>query len=55
MGEVRIAYKISIGKPEGVRPLRRPRHTWEEKKVDLREEVLEGMDWIHPAWDRDCW
>jgi hypothetical protein len=38
MGEVRNAYKILVGKPEGKRPLGRPRHRWENNiKTDLRE------------------
>jgi hypothetical protein len=37
MGEIRNAYKILVGKPEGTRPLRRPRHTWEDNiTIDLR-------------------
>jgi hypothetical protein len=38
MGEIRNAYKILVGKPEGKRPLRRPRHRWEDRiKMDLRK------------------
>jgi hypothetical protein len=38
-----------VGKPEGKRPLGRPRRRWEDNiKLDLREKnVLEGVDWIH--------
>jgi hypothetical protein len=47
-GEIRNAYRILIGKPEGKRPLGNSRHRWEDNiKMDLREIVLEGMDWIH--------
>jgi hypothetical protein len=38
-GEMRHAYKILIGKPEGKRPLGSPRHMWEDFKMDLREWV----------------
>jgi hypothetical protein len=45
MGEVRGAYNILVGRPEGRRPLGRPRHRWEDNiKMDLREMGL-GM-WI---------
>jgi hypothetical protein len=38
---------IFVGKPEGKRPLRRPRHMWEDNiKMDLREIGWGGMDWI---------
>jgi hypothetical protein len=46
MCEVRNAYNILIGKPEGERPLRRPRRRWED---NVREIGREGTDWIHLA------
>jgi hypothetical protein len=56
MGEMRNVYKILIGKPEGKRPLRRPRHKQENNiKMDFNEIVWEGADWIHLAQDRDWW
>jgi hypothetical protein len=49
------AYKISVGIPEGRRPLGRPRSRWEDNiKMDL-QEVGWGMDWIELAQDRDRW
>jgi hypothetical protein len=46
--------RILVGQPEGKRPLRRPRHRWEDNiKTDLREIGLGGMDWIHLAQDRE--
>jgi hypothetical protein len=52
--ERRKVYKVLVGKPEGKRPLRRPRHRWEEgSKMDLRETGWEAVDWIHLAYDRD--
>jgi hypothetical protein len=43
-----------VGKPEGKRPLRRPRHRWEDRiRMDLREIGLGGVDWIRLAQDRD--
>jgi hypothetical protein len=56
MGERRGAYRTSVGKPEGGRPLGRPRRRWEDNiKMDLREVEWEGMDWIKVAQDMDRW
>jgi hypothetical protein len=56
MGEVKGAYNILVGRPEGRRPLGRPRHRWEDNiKMDLKETGFEDMDWIHLARDRDTW
>jgi hypothetical protein len=52
----RNAYRILAGKPEGKRPLGRPRRMWEDNiKMDLRDIELGGMDWILLAQDRDQW
>jgi hypothetical protein len=48
MGEERKVYKVLVGKPEGKRPLERPKD-----KKDLRETGLGGLDWIRPSQDRD--
>jgi hypothetical protein len=53
MAEMRNAYKMLSGRPEGTRPLGRPRHRWEDLRLDLREIDREGVDWIHLAQDRD--
>jgi hypothetical protein len=54
MGEVRGAYKILVGRPEGRRPLGRPRRRWEDNiKMDLREVGFGDVDWIHLAQDSD--
>jgi hypothetical protein len=56
MGERRGAYRALVGKPEGRRPLGRPRRRWEDNiKIDLREVGWGGMDWINLAQDRDRW
>jgi hypothetical protein len=56
MGEVRGAYNILVGRPEGRRPLGRPRRRWEDNiKMDLREIGFGDVDWIHLARDRDTW
>jgi hypothetical protein len=48
--------KILVGKPEGKRPLGRPRHRWEDNiKMDLREIEWEGVEWIHMVQDREQW
>jgi len=56
MGEEREAYGILVGKPEGKRPLRRPRRRWVDNiRMDLQEEGCGYMDWIEPAQDSDGW
>jgi hypothetical protein len=56
MGEVRGAYNILVGKPEGRRPLGRPKRRWEYGiKMDLRETGFGDVDWIHLAQDKDRW
>jgi hypothetical protein len=56
MGERRGAYRVLVGKPDGRRPLGRPRRRWEDNiKMDLREVGWEGMNWINLAQDRDRW
>jgi hypothetical protein len=53
--EKRGAYRILVGRPEGMRPLGRPRRRWEDNiKMDL-QEVRWGMDWIELAQDGDRW
>jgi len=56
MGEMRNAYKILVGKPEGKRPLGRSRHRWEGNiRMDLREVMWEGVDWMYLAQNMDQW
>jgi hypothetical protein len=53
-GEKRNAYGILVGKPEGKRPLGRPRHRWVNNiKMNLKEIGWGGMDWIDLAQDSD--
>ena len=55
MGEWRRVPRVLLGKPEGKRPLGRPRHRWEDNiKMDL-QEVEGGGDWMELAQDRDRW
>jgi hypothetical protein len=59
MGEERGMYRVFrvlVGKPEGKRPLVRPRCRWEDNiRMDLQEVGCVGMDWIGLAQDRDRW
>jgi hypothetical protein len=56
MGKKRNAYKLSVGEPEGKRPLGRPKRTWVDNiKIDLLEIRWDGVDWIGLAQDRDKW
>jgi hypothetical protein len=54
LSRILVAYRILVGKPEGKRPLGRPRCMWVDNiKRDLREIEWGGMDWIDLAQDRD--
>jgi len=56
MREGRGVYRILVGKPEGRRPLGRPRRRWEDNiKMNLQEVGCGGMDWIDLAQDMDRW
>jgi hypothetical protein len=56
MGEERKVFNALVGKPEGKKPLRRPRRRCEDEiRMDLREIGLGGVDWIRLAQDRDRW
>jgi len=55
VGERRV-YRVLVGKPEGKRPLGRPRRRWLDNiRMDLQEVVCGYMDWIGRAQDRDRW
>jgi len=54
MGRGRGVYWVLVGKPEGKRPLGRPRRRWEDNiKMGFQEVGCGGMDWIKLAHDRD--
>ena len=56
MGEERGAYRVLVGKPEGKRPLGRPRRRWVDNiGMDLEEVGCGYVDWIGLAQDRDRW
>jgi hypothetical protein len=46
MGEEKKVYKVSVGKPEGKRPLGRPRHSWEEDLREIGWGMWIGFDWF---------
>jgi hypothetical protein len=56
MGEKRNAYRLLVGKPEGKRPLRRPRRRWVDNiRMDHGEVGWGDVDWIGLAQDRNRW
>ena len=56
MGEERGAYRVLVGKPEGKRPVGRPRRRWvDNNRMDLQEVGCGYVDWIGLAQDRDRW
>jgi hypothetical protein len=56
MGERIGVYMVLVGRPEGKRPLGRPRRKWEDNiKLDLRETGIDGANWIRVAQDRVQW
>jgi len=56
MGEERGLYRVLVGKPEGKRPLVRPRRRWVDNiRMDLQEVGCGYMDWIGLAQDRNRW
>jgi len=56
MGESRGVHRVLVGKPEGKRPLRRPRRRWEDNiKMDLQEVGCEGLDLADLAQDSNRW
>jgi hypothetical protein len=56
MGQKRNAFRLLVGKPEGKRPLGKPRRRWVDNiKMDLLEIDWGGVDWNGVAQDRDRW
>jgi len=56
MGVRRDVHRVLVGKPEGKKPLGRPRRRWEDNiKMDLHDVGCGGMDWIKLAQNRDRW
>jgi hypothetical protein len=56
MEEGRNVYRVLVGRPEGKRPLGRPRHMWEDNiKMDLVVIGIDGANWIQLAQDRVQW
>jgi hypothetical protein len=53
---VKSVYRVLVGRPEGKRPLGRPRLRWEGNIImDLKEIVIDGANWIRLAQDRVQW
>jgi hypothetical protein len=56
MGEGRVVHRVLVEKPEGTRPLGRPRRRWEgNSQMDLQEVGGGSGDWMERAEDRDRW
>jgi hypothetical protein len=56
MGEDRGVHRVLVGKPQGKRPLGRPRRRWEDNiKMDVQEAGVGCGDWIESAQDRNRW
>jgi hypothetical protein len=56
MREGRGVYRVLVGRPEGKRPLERPRRRWKDNiRLDFREIGIDGANWIHLAQDRVQW
>ena len=56
MGKGRGVYRVLVGRPEGKRPLGRPRRRWEDNiKMDLQEVGGGCGNWMELAQDRDRW
>jgi hypothetical protein len=56
MGEERNVYRVLMGKPEGKRPLERPRRRWEDGiRIDLGVTDWDGVKWTELAQERGRW
>jgi hypothetical protein len=56
MGEERDVYRVLVGRPEGKRPVERPRHRWEDNiKMDFRKTGIDEANVIQLAQDRVQW
>ena len=55
LGEGRVVHRVLVGKPEGKRPLGRPRRRWEDIKKDVQEMGGGCGDWMELAQDRERW
>jgi hypothetical protein len=56
MGDGRSVYRVLVGRPEGKRPLGRPRRRWEDNiQMDLMEIGIDGANWIRLAQDKFQW
>ena len=56
MGEERGVYRILVGKPDGKRPVGRPRRRWRDNvEMDLKEIGRDGKEYIELAQDREGW
>jgi hypothetical protein len=56
MGDRRYVYSLLVGRPEGIKPLGRCWHRWEDNsRMDLQEVGCGDMDWMNLVQDKDRW
>jgi len=55
IGDIKGAYRVLVGKREGKRLLGRPRHRWDDIKMDLQRILMGGLDYVDLVQNREKW